>query len=238
MKDGALKGEEVLKKVSSPFAVGRKESFFRERYFYVDEYTLKPTPETSGLVDLALEKLKEFPSDQSKIIVDVGTGSGNIGISIALDGEKDKVICLDLSAEALEVAATNIERYGLGERVTLHQGDLFAPLEKMGIEGKVTLIVSNPPFIPTASIPRMDPEIRDRQPLMALNGGPFGIDVIVRLVEEGYKYLKNGGWLLFEFGKGQEKMVDRIVRKYGMYEAANYFPLIDPQFVAMKKPLN
>jgi release factor glutamine methyltransferase len=162
----------------------------------------------------------------SPTILDLCTGSGCLAIYLAVKHPSARVIATDISAEALEVALANASQGGVSERVTLLQGDLFDALTKavpspqpsppMGArepEAKAVgdirfdLIVSNPPYIASAEIETLQPEVRDHDPRLALDGGADGLDFYRRLAMEAPRWLKPGGVLMAEFGDGQGKAV-------------------------------
>ena len=166
--------------------------------FYVNEHVLIPRQDTETLVELVLNEHKE-----KKIsLLDVCTGSGCIAISLAKLGGYADVTALDLSEEALKVAKSNSERL-LDQPVTFIKSDMFSALDP----GKqYDVIVSNPPYIPSQVIEGLEPEVKDHEPRMALDGEPDGLKFYRILAEEGKKYLKNGGRNLYgdrlESGEG------------------------------------
>ena len=162
-------------------------------------------------------------------ILDLCTGSGCLAIYLAVKHPSARVIATDISAEALEVAQSNASQGGVSERVTLLQGDLFDALTKaapsprpsppMGArepEAKAAgdirfdLIVSNPPYIASAEIETLQPEVRDHDPKLALDGGADGLDFYRRLAEETPRWLRPGGVLMAEFGDGQGAAIGRL----------------------------
>ena len=140
-------------------------------------------------------------------LADVGTGSGCLAVALArwLPGAS-VVVAIDTSEAALRVARRNIIRHDVADRVALVRGDLLAP-----VEGPFDAIVSNPPYVPTAELVTLQPEIRDYEPVAALDGGPDGLDVIRQLVPQAASRLAEGGWLVFEFGFGQAAGVSAII---------------------------
>ncbi|MEK6631438.1 MAG: HemK/PrmC family methyltransferase [Acidobacteriota bacterium] len=140
-------------------------------------------------------------------LADVGTGSGCLAVALArwLPGA-GVVVAIDTSEEALRVAQRNITRHDVADRVALVRGDLLAP-----VEGPFDAIVSNPPYVPTAELVTLQPEIRAYEPVAALDGGPDGLDVIRQLVPQAASRLADGGWLVFEFGFGQAAGVSAII---------------------------
>jgi len=175
---------------------------FHGRTFACDKRALIPRPETEQLVEIALEIVKGKTSQQ---ILDIGTGSGVIAITLALELPAAEVHAIDLSTDALALAAANAERHELTERVTLHQADLLPPDEI-----KFDLIVANLPYIPADEIASLSPEVR-HDPLSALNGGPDGLDLVRRLIDAAPDRLAPGGALLLELGAGQADAVNTLL---------------------------
>lgn len=160
----------------------------------VSPAVLIPRPETEGLVEWAG---RTWPESSALKILDLCTGSGCIGIALACAFKKAQVTAADLSAEALAVARANARRYGLADRITFIQSDLF---EK--IEGPFDLIVSNPPYIASKEIPCLAREVR-QEPVLALDGGLDGLDIVRRLTEQAGRFVVPGGRLALEVGFGQ-----------------------------------
>lgn len=179
----------------------------------VDRRALIPRPETEILVDRALALLPQ----EEAVALDLGTGSGAIALALLAARPAWRVIATDLSAEALALARENAARLGLESRVTFREGDLFAPL----IAGEVfDLVAANPPYLPTAQIASLEPEVREHDPRVALDGGAAGLDVIRRIADEAPKALKSGGRLLLEVGHDQADAVAGLLRERGWTEIA------------------
>ncbi|MDP7674349.1 MAG: peptide chain release factor N(5)-glutamine methyltransferase [Dehalococcoidia bacterium] len=157
-----------------------KTEFFK-RQFTVDERVLIPRPESEQLIVRAIDYVRKCGIENPRV-ADVGTGSGAIAISIALEMPSAEVFATDISSEALEVAHMNARR--LGAEVKFAQGNLLGPLQ-----GKFDIIVSNPPYIKSHVIKSLEAEIT-REPRIALDGGPDGIKVIAPLLEEIQRMLK------------------------------------------------
>jgi len=200
------------------------EAVFMKRRFYCTPETLIPREETSLLVGVAVDLINDRDGGGSApTVIEIGTGCGNIAVSVAMSCENAKVLASDVSEGAVEVANRNVDRYDLGERVKLFAGDLFAPFEDLGCEGKVDLVVCNPPYIPSGSLSRLAPEIFDHEPKVALDAGPYGIDFFRRLIEGAGPMLAPGGKLAFEIGEKQEKLVTRVLEKNGGFEDFGFF---------------
>jgi len=182
------------------YLLGRAQ--FYGRAFEVSPAVLVPRQETELVVDKCLQKL---PGDGSGLAAaDVGAGSGILAVTLACERPGLCVLATDVSEEALAVASRNAELHGAQERVTFLAGDLCEPLRSGGA-GKLDLLVSNPPYIPTAVIETLQPEVRDHEPRCALDGGPDGISVVRELVPQAADCLKPGGWMVLEVGEGQAK---------------------------------
>lgn len=148
-------------------------------------------------------------------IIELGTGCGNIAVLLALKTENAEIYASDISEEAVVVASSNVKRCGVTEKVTLMSGDMFEPMRGRGLEGTTDLVVCNPPYIPSTSVDRLDPQIIDHEPRVALDAGAYGLDIFQRLIKGAPEFLRPGGMLAFEIGAGQEKIVARLFRKAG-----------------------
>lgn len=177
---------------------------FRGLDFEVAPGVLIPRHDTEVLVEEALKRAKH-----DALILDIGTGSGCIAVSLAKELPKAQVHAVDLSAEALAVARRNAERNEV--RVEFHQGSLFEPLGGMRFD----LIVSNPPYIPAADIETLQPEVRDFEPRSALDGGLDGLDFYRRIAEQAPGYLAANGYVIVEVGIGQAHDVAELLQRHG-----------------------
>lgn len=172
---------------------------FHGRTFNCDKRALIPRPETEQLVEIALEIAK---SKTAPKILDVGTGSGVIAITLALEFASAEVHAADLSSSALDLASENAAHHGAASRIAFHEADLIPPGE-----AKFDLIVGNLPYIPSDEIISLRPEVR-HDPLSALDGGSDGLDLIRRLIDTAPDRLVPGGALLLEIGSGQADAVN------------------------------
>ncbi len=175
------------------YIVGHRE--FYSLKFAVDSNVLIPRPETEHLIVAALEAAKEF-TESSLRIIDVGTGSGCIAVTLAKYLPDSKIAALDLSPAAIAITNQNAETHGVASRIRFFTGDLFAALPAGS--GAVHMIVSNPPYIGTAEIDTVDDSVKNFEPEMALFAGPNGTEVIARLISESASRLLPGGLLIFE----------------------------------------
>ncbi|WP_337176328.1 peptide chain release factor N(5)-glutamine methyltransferase [Paludisphaera sp.] len=192
------------------YLVGRKE--FYSLRFDVTPAVLIPRPETEFVVIEFLDAVKEIEEPSA---VDVGTGSGCIAVACARHKPGARFLAVDLSPEALEVAARNAERHGVAERIEFMRGDLLAPAAG---RGPFDVVVSNPPYIATAEVDRLDPSVKDYEPRAALDGGPDGLSAYRRLVAQAAPLLKPGGRLILEIGHDQEEAIGAIIAESGAFE--------------------
>lgn len=189
--------------------------------FFVNEDVLIPRADTECLVDLVLEDyadLAKQAGSSSLNILDLCTGSGCIGISVAKHLPYQELLLLDLSEKALAVAKKNAEKH-LGENVTLLQSDLLTEVR----EKKFSLLLSNPPYIASRVIPGLDREVSEYEPKMALDGGEDGLVFYRRIAKEAKAVLLPGARLYLEIGYDQGESVKDIFQKEG-YEAVEVFP--------------
>ena len=177
--------------------------------FIVNQHTLIPRPETETLVSLAILALNNNPEP---LIFDIGTGTCCIPISILMNHPGAVCIGVDLSEDALKIAQTNVDMHQLSERITLLHSDLFAAIPE---HQKADLILSNPPYIETAEISRLDPKVKDHEPLMALDGGEDGLVFYKQIINEAPDHLRPGGVLLFEIGHNQADAVTKLLEAKG-----------------------
>ena len=169
--------------------------------FRVSAEVLIPRPETEVLVELALEFLEHLPRPA---VFDLGTGSGCLAITLAKHCPKANIIGSDVSEAALGLARSNAESLDALGQVEFRHADGLTALAK---GEQVDLILSNPPYIPTADIDSLQPEVRDHDPRLALDGGVDGLRFYRLLATEGQSRLRRGGRLMAEFGDGQERAV-------------------------------
>ena len=176
--------------------------------FAVNAAVLIPRPETELLVEYVAQRI---PAEQQATIVDVCTGSGCIAVAIARLRPRARVIATDLSNPSLDVARQNATRHAVCERITWLEGDLLGPLAGQELEGRIDVIVSNPPYIAEADWATLQPEVRLFEPRGALVAGPQGTELHERLLQEAGRYLAPGGALIMEIGAGQARVMRRIV---------------------------
>jgi len=179
---------------------------------------LIPRLETQALVTGALERVRDVVKAQGKaLVIDLCTGAGNVALALAHSEPAATVIGADLSEEAVELAGRNARYLGLEDRVSFRQGDLYAPFEEARFQGSVDVITCNPPYISSAKVPLMSKEIAEHEPSLAFDGGPFGVNILMRLIAQAPKFLTPNGWLCFEVGLGQGDGVRTRLERSGLY---------------------
>ncbi len=181
---------------------------FYGRRFAVTRDVLDPRPDTETLIDLSLAK---FRTDQAFSFIDLGCGSGAIGITIACERPESRGMCTDSSRLALQVAKANIAALGLGARLSAVQSDWLS-----GISGKYDLIVSNPPYIASGDIAGLSPDVRNHDPHMALDGGQDGLDCYRLIAGRTARHLSHDGAIVVEIGAGQAADVTSIFASHGL----------------------
>lgn len=192
------------------YLLGRREFFGRS--FRVDPRVLVPRPETELVVEAALQRLAEGTAAR---VLDLCTGSGCIGLSLAAERALLHVVATDSSAAALEVARANAQALGVGERVDLLQGDLFEPVGQQ----RFALIASNPPYVESGVIAKLSAEVQ-REPRAALDGGTDGLCLLRRIVAAAGEHLEAGGSLILEIGDRQGPALLELLSAAGLVDAA------------------
>lgn len=185
------------------YIVGEQD--FMGLKFWVNEHVLIPRQDTELLVEQALAAI--LPGSH---ILDLCTGSGCVLISLVALGQGLSGTGVDISKEAIDVAKENGQRL-VGNKAVFYRGDLFAP-----VHGKFNAIVSNPPYIPTAVIEGLEPEVKDHEPRLALDGTDDGLYFYRKICAQAADYLNEGGWLLVEIGYDQGQAVA------GLFQAAGF----------------
>ena len=193
--------------------------------FIVNENVLIPRQDTETLVEDALEiintgSLRGEDMDVKRKewdILDLCTGSGAIGVSLARIANKVNVTCSDISEGAIKVAKENAQKHGLTKSMKFEQGDLFKPFNKHFHKQKFDMIISNPPYIKSSVIPTLQKEVCEHEPLSALDGGESGLDFYERIVSGVGSHLKKGGVLLLEIGNDQGEAVSGLLSRNGEF---------------------
>lgn len=177
--------------------------------FCVGEGVLIPRGDTEVLVETILEKQQ---AEKFKSILDIGTGSGCIPISLGHYGKFEKIMAVDISPKALGYATENAVKNNIN--IDFYESDLFTNLPAEW-KGKLDAIVSNPPYIPKKDIAELMTEIKDFEPMNALDGGEDGLDFYRAIVEQAKEWLVDGGWLFFEIGYDQGEDLRKLLQEFG-----------------------
>jgi len=188
---------------------------FRRLDLASDGRALIPRPETEGLVGLVLERMDRG------VVADIGTGSGCIALSLAQEGNYDRVLGIDCSGEALDLARANAARTGLV--VEWRLGDLVEPLRGESVD----VLVANPPYLTGDEYEGLDAAVRDWEPRLALESGPDGLDVTRRLLEAGAAVVRPGGWMALEVDCERAAAVAGLAAGFGWTAPAVYRDLYD-----------
>jgi release factor glutamine methyltransferase len=196
------------------YVVGHTE--FYKLDFHTDRRASIPRPETEHLVELASARINAIPAQPTMTqtgslktpIVDVGTGTGCIIISLAVKFPNMRFLATDISSEALALAQENAKRHGVSARIQFLRGDLLSPLP-MRVDG----IIANLPYVTTAEWQQLPRHIREREPRIALDGGKNGLDLIRKLLSQAVQRVKPDGWLLLEIGATQGQAVTALARQ-------------------------
>jgi release factor glutamine methyltransferase len=198
------------------------ETEFMGLRFFVDRRVLIPRPETEVLVEKTIEVCRQFPEGTERIsILDIGTGSGNIAVSLAKFVGNGHVTAIDVSAEALEVAQKNGELHKLSSRIEWKTVDVLSDAV-FGIGDAFDIVVSNPPYGSQEDLKTLQPEIIEHEPKIAIFDGGDGLRFLKRISEVGNRLLRRGGCLLFEVGFDQSVEIKEIMARYG-YEGIEVF---------------
>lgn len=209
--------------------------------FLVTADVLVPRPETELLVEVAIGllngrkrdslpplslplgkgEIKRGCAERTPKILDLGTGSGAIAVSLAKERSDVEIWATDLFPGALEIARANVARHGVNERTRFLQGDIFEPVE--GWSGFFHMIVSNPPYVCRGEIQDLPPEVRDWEPRSAWDGGWDGLDLLRRIIQDGHLYLKEKGFMALEIGADMGEKVCRLIESVGCYSEGSVY---------------
>jgi release factor glutamine methyltransferase len=184
------------------YIVGAREFWGLELEVTPD--VLIPRPSTELIVEVMLEL---FPGRTAPLAAaDVCTGCGCVAIALAHERPAARIVATDISRAALDVARRNAARHRVGDRIVFRHGDLLH-----GVDGPLDAVVANPPYVVDGARPALQPEVRDFEPAVALFGGREGLDVVTRLVADAPRRLRPGGYLIFEFGLGQDVEIEDLI---------------------------
>ena len=195
------------------YILGSQE--FLGRDYAVGPAVLIPRPETELLVT---EVAGACRARSEPTIVDLGTGSGCIAVSLAVALPHARIYATDMSPAALQVARSNARRHDVADRITFLEGDLWEPVRDAGLHGRLAAVVANPPYIADVEFPGLQPEVQYFEPRQALAGGPDGLAFHRRLVGDAAQYLGPGGCLMLEVGHAQASAVRQLAMALDSYD--------------------
>ena len=218
-KSAALKKlcQKRTRNIPMAYLTGRQE--FMGLSFKVNRSVLIPRPETEILVETTLSLITP---QKPYLIMEIGTGSGNIAVSLAKlsRNKKIKIFASDISTRALTIALQNARQHQVSDRIKLFRGDLFAAFKKLNIAGQIDLIVSNPPYVSEKEYQQLPADVKNYEPRLALTTGKQGMAIHQRIIKGAGRYLKPGGHLIMEMG------IDQVGHLKKLLEKANYFDKI------------
>lgn len=205
------------------------QAYFYSRKFFVNENTLIPRPETEILVKKTLEIAKNIPHT---CILDIGTGSGCIPITLALENSDLSLEAVDISQKALEIAQKNADFHKVSEKINFYTSNLFENVKK-----KYNIIVSNPPYIPLKDKETLQTEVKDHDPHLALFTSDFdGVEFYKKISSKAGEYLNTDGFLIFEIGINMSEKVVNILKrnKFNVLEVVSDFNDIERIIISQK----
>lgn len=203
-----------IKREPVAYIVGAKGFWSTE--VLVSSDVLIPRPETECLVKRAIAALSDDSSPGKKRILELGTGSGAVVVSLASHCPVHSYFASEISFEAIQIASRNATRHHLEDKIHFFSGDWFAPMRTK--KDFFDLILCNPPYIKTDVVDSLQPEIVDFEPFIALDGGPDGLDSIKQIIQGAHQYLKPGGILMLEIAHDQKEDVQRLMIQCGHYD--------------------
>jgi release factor glutamine methyltransferase len=212
--------QRINQRLPLQYLVGR--THWRDFTLRVSPSVLIPRPETELLVDLAIAASRDRPQLATGMWADLGTGSGAIAIGLARELPDARVHAVDTSVEALELARSNAKQLAVEDRIRFYAGHWLEPLAHL--RGQLSGLVANPPYIPSAEIDHLQPEVAWHEPRLALDGGEDGLDCLQLLVEQGAEYLRSGGVWIVELMLGQAQAVADRLAQQGTYEQIRIVP--------------
>ncbi|HHT9156499.1 MAG TPA: peptide chain release factor N(5)-glutamine methyltransferase [Candidatus Tripitaka californicus] len=195
-------------RVPLQYIIGHVE--FMSMDFLTEEGVFIPRPETELVVEAVLQRAE---LTQSTIIMDIGAGSGNIAVSLAVNLPHAEVYASDTSKKALRLARFNAQRYLVEDKISFLKGPLYAAFQGLGLEGRVDFIASNPPYVPEGEWKGLQPEVRDHESPEALVAGKDGMDCYRDIIKGASLWLRPGGWLVLELGEGQAAPISGLILK-------------------------
>ena len=193
--------------------------------FLAGPEALIPRKETEILGRAALAKLSCMAAKRTRLtVLDICTGSGNLALAYAYYAATAQVFASDLCADAVRLALRNRDHFpALAPRLEIRQGDLLEPFDSAAFHGQCDLLSCNPPYISSAKVKQMHPEIAAHEPGAAFDGGVYGVSVLMKLLKQAPRFLRPGGWLGFEVGSGQGAMLARQLEKNAAFSAVERY---------------
>ena len=204
--------ERRVKKEPIAYIIGEKE--FYSKTYKVNPSVLIPRPETELLVDETLELAKQIGSP---LILEIGTGSGCIAVTLASYCNQAKIVASDISQRALNVAKENVNKHSQNDKITLTKADMLSSFKNDSFD----IVVSNPPYITETQFDLLESEVKDFEPKIALTGGENGLCYIKEIISDSTRVLKDGGWCVLEIGYNQRKEVENIFTDCGFIDISS-----------------
>lgn len=208
--ESIYKYEKYIQRIlqNEPIQYITEQQEFMKMNLYINKNVLIPRADTEILVEEALNIIK---NEKCKKVLDLCTGSGAVGISIAKYSQVERVMLTDISLSALKVAKINVERQNL-KNVEITQSDLFS-----NINEKFNIIISNPPYIETETIKKLSKDVQN-EPVLALDGGRDGLDIYRKIIKDASNYLEKEGYLALEIGYNQKQAVINLLENSNKYK--------------------
>lgn len=195
-----------------PLAHLTERQHFLGLEYIVNKGLYIPRKETELLASTAIDTIKTSYAQADEVtFIDLCTGIGTVALAVAHHCSNARVFGSDIYTPAIEAALINAAHFGLAERATFFNADLFTPFESLGMQGSVDIIVSAPPYISTAKVKNMAEEIAQHEPEEAFDAGPFGLSIFNQLIAVAPSYLRAGGFLIFECGLGQGEFLAKRI---------------------------
>jgi release factor glutamine methyltransferase len=180
-------------------------------------------PETEILGETIVEILgKQNRQNSSQIIIEIGCGSGNLTCGVLSRLKNAFIYAVDITEPCALLTQENIQMHNLQDRVKVFTGDMFFPMIGLSLEGKIDAVFSNPPYISTKALSYKNSHLLSYEPREAFDGGPFCLSIHQRLIKESGLYLRNGGYLFFEFGLGQERQVELLFSRNKIFSKPEF----------------
>lgn len=204
----------LRRKTGFPLQYILEKTEFWSLEFKIQKGVFIPRPET----ELIVEKVLAFAKGKNLLIADIGTGCGNIAISLSRELPESRIFATDISYKAIELARENARIHGVEERITFIRGNLFDPLKKLSLQGSLDIICSNPPYVPKRERKNLPKEVSEFEPKRAIFSGEDGLNFIRKFVRVAPFYLKEMGRVYIEIGEGLENQVISLFKHWSIKE--------------------